>query len=333
MRGRNILQTIKAVELLSRTDGTTINQMSTALEIDRRNVYRLLDIIQAMGFPVYDDDAKLGREKSWKLDAGYVLKLPNITLPDVRLNLSEILALYFLKAEASIYAGTEIENRTNAAFSKLSQFVPRNFQDQIGKLKTLFISAQKLTKDYSGKEEIIDSLAEAMLKNRTCLISYFSFMDDKTKKFRIDPLHFFERYGGLYLFVRVTRFDDIRMLAVERIESLEEIDESFEYPKDFDPEARLSSAFDLIYDGPIELEVVFSKDQAKYIRERQFSPGQEIIDNPDGSITLKMNTSGWFDVKKWILGFGSDALVVKPEEMREEIVEEMKNGLELYGND
>ncbi len=34
--------------------------------MDRRSVYRLLDIIQALGFPVYDDADGPGREKFWK---------------------------------------------------------------------------------------------------------------------------------------------------------------------------------------------------------------------------------------------------------------------------
>lgn len=330
MRGRNIIQILKAVDLLSQSGGTTINHMSRALEVDRRSVYRLLDIIQDLGFPVYDDIQDFGREKSWKLDADYILKLPNITLPDIRLNLSEVIALYLLRANSSLYAETEIESRIKSAFSKLSQFIPKDFHDRIKKLKSLFISSNKLTKDYSGKEEIIDALTVAMLNNKTCLISYFSFMDDKTKKFRIDPLHFFESSGGLYLFVRATRFGDIRILAVERIDSLEELDDVFEYPDDFNPEAKLNQAFDMVYDEPIELEVVFSPDQAKYIKERRFSPQQEVIDNPDGSITLKMNTSGWFDVKKWLLGFGAEAVVLRPEGLREEIAQEIRTALEKY---
>ncbi len=53
--------------------------------------------------------------------------------------------------------------------------------------------------------------------------------------------------------------------------------------------------------------------------------------NPGGSVTLKMKTSGWYDVKKWLLGFGAEAMVVRPEELREEMVEELRAALERYG--
>lgn len=162
------------------------------------------------------------------------------------------------------------------------------------------------------------------------MVSYFSFSSEETKNFKIYPLHFFESNGGLYLFVQVPRYSDIRILAVERIEKLEQTREVFEYPEDFDPEEKLSLAFDMVHDDPIELEAVFSPGQAKYIRERQFSPKQKVEDNSDGSVTLKMTTSGWFDVRRWLLGFGAAARVVKPDEMRQEIMAEMKKAINKY---
>lgn len=329
MSGRNIIQLLKAVDLLSEPGGTSIKELSSWLEVDRRSVYRLLEVIQELGFPVYDEQ-DLGREKSWKLDAGYVLKLPNINLPDVRLQLSEIIALYLLRAESSLYSGTEIESRADSAFSKLSQFVPQDFYAQVSKLSRLFVSPRKLSKDYTGKEEIIDTLTNAMLKNTTCVVSYFSFAANGNKKFRIDPLYFFESGGGLYLFVRVTRFQEIRILALERIQDMEMLDQGFEYPEDFHPEELLEQAFDMVYDEPLDLEVWFTADQAKYITERKYSASQEIEDKPDGSIILRMRTSGWFDVKKWLLSFGSSAQVLGPNELREEIREELQAALDLY---
>lgn len=329
MRGRNITQIVKAVDLLCQSGGITINQMAKALEVDRRNVYRILDVIQDLGFPVYDE-VTFGRQKTWKMDPDYALKLPNITLPDIRLNITEVIALHLLRAESTLYSGTDIEARIDSAFAKLSQFVPSGLYGQLKKLHTLFVSNKKLTKDYSGKEDIIDALSGAMLINKTCVATYHSFVDDKDKIFRIDPLHFFESNGGLYLFVRATRFGDIRILAVERINAVEVLEEQFAYPDDFNPEEKLSQAFGMVYDDPIDLEVVFSASQAKYIKERTFSPEQEILENPDGSVTLRMKTSGWYDVKRWVLGFGAEAVVVRPEQMREQVIAELMDAKRKY---
>ncbi|MCA1743133.1 MAG: WYL domain-containing protein, partial [Desulfovibrionales bacterium] len=73
-----------------------------------------------------------------------------------------------------------------------------------------------------------------------------------------------------------------------------------------------------------------SAAQAKYIKERRFSPEQEIIDNRDGSVTLKMTTSGWYDVKRWLMGFGPEALVISPKQLKDEILDELQSTIDNY---
>ena len=36
-----------------------------------------------------------------------------------------------------------------------------------------------------------------------------------------------------------------------------------------------------------------------------------------------MQTSGWWDVKRWVLSYGKDAKVLEPEELRIDIVAEL----------
>lgn len=121
------------------------------------------------------------------------------------------------------------------------------------------------------------------------------------------------------------------MLAVERINNLEVGDENFEYPAGFDPEAMLERAFGMVCDDPLEVRIWFSADQARYIQERKWALEQKISKRKDGSIVLWMRTSGWYDVKRWILSFGQDAEILEPLELREEVLEELRNNLERYG--
>jgi len=330
MRGKNLIKLLKALDLLSKPEGTTIEEMGTQLGIDRRSVYRLINVAEELGFPLYDDKIPLEKEKRWKLEESYLKKLPNMKVPDVNLTLLEIIALYLLRSESSLLKGTELERYTKSAFGKFSLFMPKDAFGKLDKIKALFVSASKFGKDYSGKEEIINQLMDAMLKNETCYLTYHSFYDDKIKSFKIDPLHFFENDGGLYLLVNTTSFGDIRTLAVERIEKIKETGEFFEYPKEFDPEELLESAFDIVYGDPVKVRIWFSAEQARYIKERKWSKNQDIADQEDGSIILSMDTSGWWDVKRWVLSYGSDAKVIEPEAFRMEIADELRAAGNLY---
>jgi predicted DNA-binding transcriptional regulator YafY len=43
-----------------------------------------------------------------------------------------------------------------------------------------------------------------------------------------------------------------------------------------------------------------------------------------------METSGWWDVKKWILSFGKAAVVLEPEKLKTEIKNDLTAALQGY---
>lgn len=323
MRGKNLIKLLKAIDLFSKPEGTTINEMASHLGVDRRSVYRIIRVMENIGFPVYTDKIPTEKEKRWKLEESYLKKLPNMKIPDVNLKLTEILSLFMLKGGEGLFRGTEIEKNIKSAFGKLGLFLPDKAFDQLNKIKALFLSPAKFTKDYSGKEEIIDQLTDAMLNAETCKIKYHSFYDDKIKKFQINPLHFFENDGGLYILVNTTTFEEIRTLAAERINEITKTGEIFEYPKDFDPEELMESAFDIVYGDPIDVKIWFSSNQARYIKEKMWSKTQKIKNQKDGSIILSMHTSGRWDIKRWVLSYGAEAKILEPEDLKNEINDEL----------
>ena len=330
MRGKNLIKFLKALELISKPAGATINEMAAELKIDRRSVYRMIRLIEELGFPLWDDKPPFEKEKQWKLEETYLKKLPDMKVPDVNLTLPEVLSLYLLKGGEGLFRGTEIEKNISAAFGKLGLFLPDKAFDQLKKIKALFISPAKFVKDYSGKEEIIDDLADAMLNTETCKIEYHSFYDDKIKHFKIDPLHFFENDGGLYILVNTTTFGEIRTLAVERIQEITKTGAFFDYPNNFDPEELIESAFDIVYGDPIDVKIWFSADQARYIKERNWSKSQKIEDQEDGSIILSMTTSGRWDVVRWVLSYGPEAKVIEPKKLREYIGDALTETIKYY---
>ena len=122
----------------------------------------------------------------------------------------------------------------------------------------------------------------------------------------------------------------IKVFAVERIKELKVSTASFEYPEGFDPDEMLDASFDIVYDDPIELKIWFSADQARYIKERKWAKEQKISDRDDGSIILEIKTSGWWDVKKWILSYDAEAKVLEPEKLRNEIAAELEKSFRQY---
>jgi len=328
--GKHLVTMLKAVDFLARPGGASMVELSEALDVDRRTAYRIRETLEELGFPIYDESSAVDGKKRYRFEESYLKKLPNLNLPELNLSLSELIALYFIRGNARLFSGTDIEHNIESAYAKLDVFMPEGLAKKLEKVKTLFVSTAKFSKDYSDKQDIIDTLTEAVFQQKTCLVEYHSFYDDTIKGFKIDPLRFFERDGGLYLFVRTTSYGHIRVLAVERIQTLTVTEAAFVSPDDFDPDALLENAFSIVYDEPIEVTIRFSSDIARYIKERVWAKGQVITDREDGSIDLDMKTSGWFDVKKWILSFGAEAELIEPLKLRKEIIEEIRLSQQVY---
>jgi predicted DNA-binding transcriptional regulator YafY len=327
---RHLVKMLKAVDFLARPGGATIEELGEELEVERRTAYRIRETLEELNFPLYEDSSGNDGKKRYRFQNSYLKKLPNLSIPELNLTISEAIALYFIRGNSRLFRGTDIERKIESAFIKLDAFMPEGLADRLDKVKTLFVPTVKFAKDYKDKGVIINSLTGAMLRQQTCLVEYHSFHDDKIRNFRIDPLRFFERDGGLYLFVNATTFGQIRVLAVERIIKLTVSEVLFEYPEKFDPDSLLDGAFSIIYDEPFEVKISFSPKIARYIKERTWAKNQNIIENNDGTVILELKTSGWRDVKKWVLSFGADALVIEPESLRIEIRTEMEKAFRAY---
>ena len=331
MYQKNLVKFLKIIDLLSHPNGTTIQEIAEKLNVTHRSVYRILETLQEINFPLYDE-LGTGHKKRWKMEESFLSRLPNVTLPDVSLSRMEVFLLFYFLSGEDVFKNTEIEPLINSLKAKLVAFIPEKLKDRMSicKLDDVFANSTRITKNYSGKEEIIEDIADAIVARETCVIRYHAFSSDQIKKFRIDPLKLFEYDGGLYVFVRITKFNSIKVIAVERILELTMLGENFKYPHSFEAEELLRSSFGITIGEQITAKIWFSADQARYIKERMWAPDQHIEEQDDGSVVITVNTSGVFDVKKWVLSYGSSAKVLEPGFLADEIEDEIEKMKKNY---
>ena len=144
----------------------------------------------------------------------------------------------------------------------------------------------------------------------------------------VNPYRLWYANNGLYLVGHDHRENALRTFAVERIQSAKLTNRRFEIPPDFNFEEFRKAAFNIIWGEPQEVKIRFSASQAPYIKERTWHPSQQIEPEPDGSIILTLKVGDLGEVKRWLIGFGAEAKVLVPDELREEIATEC----ERFGN-
>jgi predicted DNA-binding transcriptional regulator YafY len=316
MRNAEVIRQWKILKRIEAGRYTTSADLASEHGVTERTIRRDIEALQEAGFPLYDERAD-GR-KIWRLVDGYKQRL-NQTF-----TLSELSALYFGKNMMSFLGGAPFAQDLEAAFGKIQEALPVKSLPYLQRIQELFLARPDPMKDYSGKQDTLAALIDAILHQRQARIAYFSFNSKKTKTYTLDPYRLVYFRGGLYLYARAHEYGEVRTFAVERIEKIEVLDLNFKSQEAFDATEYVKGAFGIAGGKPEPVEMVFDASQAGYIRERVWHESQQIEEKSDGSTVLKMNVHPSPELKSWIKGFLPHVRVTQPAKLRDEIAADIE---------
>jgi len=127
--------------------------------------------------------------------------------------------------------------------------------------------------------------------------------------------------------------NEVRVFALDRIKMLHQTKESFEVAEDFDFEEFMRPSFGVYQGKPVKVRIWFSPDAAGYIKEKIWHESQDILSQKDGSIIFEAEVAGTEEIKFWVMSWGSKAIVLEPESLRDEIRVEAETALAAYGRE
>ena len=76
----------------------------------------------------------------------------------------------------------------------------------------------------------------------------------------------------------------------------------------------------------------FSVGVARRAAETRWHPSQELEPQDDGTLIWRGLVSGMREIKIWILGWGADAEVLEPPQLRADIAAELARAASQYSN-
>jgi predicted DNA-binding transcriptional regulator YafY len=313
-RGDQLTRQWRLVQLLAGRLGRTLAQLAGELGVTKRTVQRDIEVLSVAGFPVTSETRN--GTVFWHFMEGFHAEAP------VALTLTEQMALYFAKSLFKPLQGTPMYESLESAMQKVgSQLPAQSFRFLRGLNHGIAVSCFGL-KDYSRSKDVIEKLTRAVFHKFTARILHRTLQHDEPIEREVDPYRLWYVNNGLYLVGHDHRNNDLRTFAVERIQSVTLTNRRFEIPPDFNFEEFRQTAFNMIWGESQEVKIRFSPSQAPYIRERTWHPSQQIETKPDGSIILKLQIADLDEVKRWLIGFGADGVVLGPEALRAEIARE-----------
>ena len=284
-------------------------ELSRMLNCSKQTVLRLVEDIRR-SYGVEIEEYLEGKRKYYRIQR---LKNSN---PSLYITEAELNALCMCKTFAEHLIGKEMFEEASRGIEKSQSTLSH---ENNGGLQH-FDSFQSGSIDYTPHQETIRTLIDAMDDRKICSVIYKSILETKAKRFYIKPLKIFSHNDSVYIHAQLAKapgktyvtpkFDPI--LAIHRIKKIQVTQRLYVPPANYDFGRVFKQNFGLIKEDALEVEVEFKGYFAKYVAERIWSPVQSIR-KKNGKTILKFIASSKPELLSWILSFGEEARVLKPE--------------------
>ncbi|MGA2060320.1 MAG: YafY family protein [Thermoguttaceae bacterium] len=312
---------LNLISLLQAGKGYHVEGLAQECGVSRRTIFRDLDLLRSSGVPLrYDED-----QQQYHI-AG------NNYLPPTNFTPEEALALIVLCHEMGDRAGLPFLNPARAAAVKLESALPGRLRDQLREVIGA-LRIQPLPKNpLEGMRPVYDQLIEAVTKRRSVRLRYRSLNEGEEIRTKLNPYQLFFSRRSWYVAGRSSLHRATRTFNLGRIAEIELLDDRYKIPRGFSIERFLRNAWHLIPEpGPDwDVTVRFSKMVAQNVAEVTWHKTQQSTFNKDGTLDFQVTVSGLNEISWWILGYGDQAEVLKPPELRSLIAQRVERMATMY---
>jgi predicted DNA-binding transcriptional regulator YafY len=169
------------------------------------------------------------------------------------------------------------------------------------------------------RQTLLDDLIEAVLHHRVIGIRYTRFSGD-SQELRLEPLSIVVHDHQLYVVARGAR-RELHPYRFARIQAVDVLEEAFTYPSRaaYDPEHVFRDSFGVFLGLPVRrVELHLDKRWAPYARTHRWHESQVVVVTRS-YVSVKLRVRVCPELEAWILGFGDEAQVVRPADLRARI--------------
>ena len=310
--------------LLASRRGKTIAELAGGLGCHRRTVYRDLEALQSAGFPLYNDQEE-GRSR-W-----YLIESARQAVP-IPFSMTELMALYFSRDWLRVLENTVFHDSLESLFQKVKATLPAETDRYLETFRRTVRVGTQPHKTYGAFRETLDRVNQAIIEQKILRIDYFTMSRKKRSRRRVAPYRLWFFDGAFYLIAHCYRRKDVRVFAVDRIRSIDALEETFRRPEEEIVDSFMKTSFGIFRGENVQVAIRFSPEVAGYIREKNWHATQKLTRLDGGALLFEAEVAGTEEIKHWIMQWGAQAHVLAPERLREEIQLEAAALLKAYAD-
>lgn len=186
----------------------------------------------------------------------------------------------------------------------------------------------------SDRTGVWETMIRSWVEQITVCITYQSHRFDDSRTYEFQPYLFEPAMlsEGVYVVGYSLTHQSLRTFKVERIRKATLTMQAFQRDETLDIDTLVQHAWGIWYGETLtEVCLRFSQQVSRRVKETIWHPRQEIVDLPNGVVEWRVQVAGVQELVPWIRGWGSDVEVITPRELREQIFDDARKTVEMYG--
>jgi predicted DNA-binding transcriptional regulator YafY len=303
--------------LLQSRPNQKASQLAEQLDVSVRTVQRYIRMLEEMGIPVYAERGPLG---GYSLVRGY--KMPPLVLTP-----EEAVAVHLGTSLVEEMWGQLYGDAAQGALAKLENLLPNEQRHEIAWARRSLAATHMHRGDITPLTPILEKLRRASRERRQIYMHYQGRAQADPTQRHVDSYALAHRWGWWYLVGYCHLRQALRTFRVDRIRELSLLEETFEWPAEFDLHAYLES--ELSARPQIRVQLHFLPQAADLVRAERFY-WDEIEEQEDGSIIATQMSDDLAYTARMTLSAGPNVIVLEPETLRQLVLEQANAVLALY---
>ena len=307
---------LHVLNLLRGRPGLSAGELARECEVTERTIYRYITGLSSANIPIY-------------FDRGYRL-LSDAFLPPLNLTLDDYLVLKMALSSSVFMNQSPLRKQAKVVLAKIEANLNPVVRKDLNRLGDVASVDVKSTSDFS-RLALMFKLIEQSILNRKSLKFVYESLKSKESSRQVDPYSLVFRRHAWYLVGFCHRRNEVRIFRLNRIRKITLLDKSFQRKQDFSLSDFFKDSWELYQGKPVWVRIKFKGIGAKVVGSGQHHPSEKITKLKDGSLIYEVKVNGIEEICRWILGFGEEAKVLEPKNLKEKIRSTVEKMKQFYG--
>jgi predicted DNA-binding transcriptional regulator YafY len=292
------------LNLLRSRKSLNARRLAEECQVTERSIYRDLISLSEANVPIYYD-------KGYKLASGNFLPPLNFTTEEYACLQLALESSPLARAGRKADTIRRIKAKIDCSLSDATKEKNR-IQTPVPHIEIdTTVDDRNSTKHYGALEQAVSEQVSVDLE-------YDSIEHGSTRR-EVDPYFIVFRRHAFYFVAFCHLRGDFRTFRIDRVRSLIPTGRRFARKREMTAQTYFEGSWGVYQGRPVEVTVDFQGRAARVVAGSRHHP-QEMVEQlgPD-LVRYRVTVPGTEEIKRWILGFGADAEVVGPEELRAEL--------------